>query len=306
MALRICANHSTKDYFLLIINYNANIKENNLLNKQILENFHSFFANFYKCLILKANSLVLLEKNRKFVPTKKYFIMVSERLGQFLEAKGVSFYAIENTLNAGRGSISKAVKEGKNIGSNTLENILNLYTDLNPTWLLTGEGQMLKSDENFLVNKSIDAYPLKSDHSVNNQQIPLYNIEATAGLVPLFADSEKNVPLDYITIPNLPKCDGAIYVTGDSMYPLLKSGDIVLYKTINDFKNEIFWGEMYLLSVEMSGEEFVLVKYIQKSDTPNYVKLVSQNKHHQDKEVEIGKIRALALVKASIRINSMY
>ncbi len=256
-------------------------------------------------MILKANSLVLLEKNRKFVPTKKYFIMVSERLGQFLEAKGVSFYAIENTLNAGRGSISKAVKEGKNIGSNTLENILNLYPDLNPTWLLTGEGEMLKSDENFLVNKSIDAYPLKTDHSMYNQQIPLYNIEATAGLAPLFADSEKNVPLDYITIPNLPKCDGAIYVTGDSMYPLLKSGDIVLYKTINDFKNEIFWGEMYLLSVEMSGEEFVLVKYIQKSDTPNYVKLVSQNKHHQDKEVEIGKIRALALVKASIRINSM-
>ncbi len=75
--------------------------------------------------------------------------------------------------------------------------------------------------------------------------------------------------------------------------------------TNTDFRNEIFWGEMYLLSVEMSGEEFVLVKYIQKSDNPNFVKLVSQNKHHKDKEVGIEKIRALALIKASIRINSM-
>ena len=44
--------------------------------------------------------------------------------------------------------------------------------------------------------------------------------------------------LDYISIPRLPKCDGAVYVTGDSMYPLLKSGDIVLYKEVSDIKNE--------------------------------------------------------------------
>lgn len=69
--------------------------------------------------------------------------------------------------------------------------------------------------------------------------------------------------------------------------------------TNTDFRNEIFWGEMYLLSVEMSGEEFVLVKYIQKSDNPNFVKFVSQNKHHKDKEVGIEKIRAFALIKAS-------
>ncbi|AND64021.1 peptidase S24 [Flavobacterium covae] len=230
--------------------------------------------------------------------------MVSERLGHYLDKKGISFYAFENSLNAGRGSISKAVKEGKSIGSSMLENILSLYNDLNPTWLLTGEGNMLKDDD-FILNKSIQTFPLKTDNSVHYQQIPLYDIEATAGLVPLFSESSNNVPLDYISIPNLPKCDGAIYVTGDSMYPLLKSGDIVLYKEINDIQNEIFWGEMYLLSIEMSGEEFVMVKYIQKSENANFVKLVSQNKHHQDKEVEISKIRALALIKASIRINSM-
>ncbi len=124
-------------------------------------------------------------------------------------------------------------------------------------------------------------------------------------MVPLFQDSKSQDPIDHISIPHLPKCDGAVYVTGDSMYPLLKSGDIVLYKEIHDVANEIFWGEMYLLGIDMSGEEYVTVKYIQKSEIQGCVRLVSQNKHHQDKDVEISKIKALALVKASIRINSM-
>jgi hypothetical protein len=47
------------------------------------------------------------------------------------------------------------------------------------------------------------------------------------------------------------------------------------------------------------------VKYIQKSEREGYVKLVSQNPHHADKEVELAKIRAIAFVKASIRMNSM-
>ncbi|RKS26338.1 phage repressor protein C with HTH and peptisase S24 domain [Flavobacterium endophyticum] len=231
--------------------------------------------------------------------------MVSERVGQYMVKKGISFYAFENSIGASRGSISKAVKEGKSIGSQVLENILSIYKDLNPAWLLTGQGNIFLDNEEILNNKQIETYKLKTDSYVENQQIPLYDIEAIAGLVPLFQDSQSQDPIDHISIPHLPKCDGAVYVTGDSMYPLLKSGDIVLYKEIHDVANEIFWGEMYLLGIDMSGEEYVTVKYIQKSENPGCVRLVSQNKHHQDKDVELSKIKALALVKASIRINAM-
>ena len=147
----------------------------------------------------------------------------------------------------------------------------------------------------------------RSDRTLPSQSVPLYNIEGTAGLVPLFLDkSARSRRVDDIHIPNLPRCDGAIYVVGDSMYPLLKSGDIVLYKQIGDV-NDIFWGDMYLLSIDIDGEEYVTVKYIQKSEKPSCgcVKLVSQNPHHADKDIEIGRIRALAFVKASIRMNSI-
>jgi phage repressor protein C with HTH and peptisase S24 domain len=233
-------------------------------------------------------------------------IMVSERVGQYIDKKKISYYAFENSLGASRGSISKAVKEGKSIGSNVLETIMTVYKDLNPSWLLTGAGDMFLVNEGLILNKSIDSYRLKTDASYESQQIPLYDIEAVAGLVPLFQDSKSQQPIDHISIPHLPKCDGAVYVTGDSMYPLLKSGDIVLYKEVQDIKNEIFWGEMYLLSIDMSDEEYITVKYIQKSENEGYVKLVSQNKHHQDKDVAMSKIKALALVKASIRINAMH
>ena len=88
------------------------------------------------------------------------------------------------------------------------------------------------------------------------------------------------------------------------MYPLLKSGDIVLYKQLHNIE-DIFWGDMYLLSIDLDGEEYITVKYIQKSDREGYVRLVSQNPHHADKDIEISRIRALALVKASIRMNSI-
>lgn len=165
--------------------------------------------------------------------------------------------------------------------------------------MLTGEEPMFKTPGN-----KLQEYTKLTDKRVDVQAIPLYEHEAAAGLTKLFSNSE-NV-LDFIRVPNLPKCDGAVHISGDSMYPLLKSGDIVMYKQIHDMENGIFWGEMYLLSLLIDGEDYTLVKYIQKSEKgDDYVKLVSQNTYHAPKDVHIKHIRALALIKASIRINSM-
>ena len=138
------------------------------------------------------------------------------------------------------------------------------------------------------------------------QEIPLYDLEATAGLKELFSGGKSATQvLDTIKIPHLPKCDGAISITGDSMYPLLKSGDMVLYKEVP--LDSIFYGEMYLLAYQIDGwEEYITVKYVQKSELgDDYLKLVSQNQHHQPKDVKKAPITAIAIIKASIRINTM-
>ena len=41
-------------------------------------------------------------------------------------------------------------------------------------------------------------------------------MEGTAGLVPLFSNDANIEPINHIHIPNLPKCDGAIYVVGSN------------------------------------------------------------------------------------------
>ncbi len=74
--------------------------------------------------------------------------MIVKRLGQYIAEKDISYYLFENSIKASRGSISKAVKNNKSIGSNVIENILTTYTDLNPVWLVTGQGEMLLSDKN--------------------------------------------------------------------------------------------------------------------------------------------------------------
>lgn len=231
--------------------------------------------------------------------------MVADRLKKYIKTREISYYAFENSIDASRGSISKAVKDNKSIGSNVLEKIFQVYSDLNPVWLLTGEGNMLiDNNSDALANERIiRTFSLKTDTNIDSQQIPLYDLEAVAGIVPLFNEGKAAVPSDHISIPHLPKCDGAIYVTGDSMYPLLRSGDIVLYKEVKDIVNNIFWGEMYLLSIDNEGEEYITVKFIERSEEPGMIKLVSENKYHKDRDIELYKVKALALVKATIRNN---
>ncbi len=222
---------------------------------------------------------------------------MNERVKLIRKQLGLTQDQLAQRLGIGKAALSM-IETGKTGLSTRNRNILVQELNVNPEWLETGRGEIFNAEPD------LTAYLHRTDNSVPLQSVPLYSIEGTAGLVPLFADQEQIKPVNFIHIPNLPKCDGAIYVVGDSMYPLLKSGDIVLYKQLHDF-DDIFWGDMYLLSIDIDGEEYVTVKYIQKSERAGYVKLVSQNPHHADKDVDMRRIRAIALVKASIRMNSM-
>ena len=221
----------------------------------------------------------------------------NERVKLIRKALGWTQEQLAQRFGIGKAALSM-IETGKAGLTTRNRNILVQELNVNPDWLDTGEGRM------FHVEPDLQSFLLRTDSSLPMQSVPLYSIEGTAGLTPLFNNHEAFKPVNFIHIPNLPKCDGAIYVSGDSMYPLLKSGDIVLYKQLHNIE-DIFWGDMYLLSIDLEGEEYIVVKYIQKSEREGYVKLVSQNPHHADKEIEINRIRAIALVKASIRMNSI-
>ena len=92
------------------------------------------------------------------------------------------------------------------------------------------------------------------------------------------------------------------------MYPFLKSGDLIIYKKMRSRIEHIIWGEMYLISVVTDEpEEFLLIRWIQKSDKgEEWIKLVSENSQYESKDVLLKNVEGLALIKATIRINSNF
>lgn len=144
----------------------------------------------------------------------------------------------------------------------------------------------------------------KSAEKLEDAEVPLYDIDAAANLRTLMGDKTSNI-LGMISIPNIPSCDGAVYVRGDSMYPILKTGDIVAYKMVNDLQ-ALVDGEMYLVNLEIDGDEYLTVKYVHRSNKgEGWVQLASYNPHHGPMDVKVDNIKAIALVKFSVRINTM-
>lgn len=217
---------------------------------------------------------------------------LTESILQILEYKKITKYKFCKDLGLSKGFLDKP----REITTDKYANILAYFPEINPDWLLTGKGEMLKQEVK-IINNSV------YDTNIDEQEINLYDINAAGNLQTLFESGKQSV-IGKIRIPNLPKCDGAIYLRGDSMYPLLKSGDIIIYKILNGVSN-ITFGEMYLIDYAIDGDDYLVVKYINASEIENHIRIVSYNPHFSPMDIPLSSIRSLALVKASVRINTL-
>jgi len=68
------------------------------------------------------------------------------RIKYYLDYKGIKVSAFEKEVGMSNGSFASQLKNNKTIGVDKLENILKRFADLNPEWILTGNGDMLKLD----------------------------------------------------------------------------------------------------------------------------------------------------------------
>lgn len=224
---------------------------------------------------------------------------IKQRVIEFCKEKKLSIRQFEIQCNMSNGYISSM---RKGLGIEKLENVLKAFPDLNRDWLLYGEGEMLKTAHEVRPDRT---FPLRTDRSVDDQDIPLYELTATAGLVAIFNDLAVE-PVDHLRVPNLPPVDGAVYVRGDSMSPLLKSGDIIIFKKTDLSPDGILWGQIYLLSYTIGGDAYTVVKYVKRSPLGNgHIRLVSANEFYDPVDIPAGSVTALALVKASITFYTM-
>lgn len=93
------------------------------------------------------------------------------RIKQYLDYKGVKVSAFERIIGMSNGSFASQLKNNKTIGVDKLENILKKYTDVDPEWLLTGEGDMIKLNVLRDAGETYKRVERVTEHSVNYKEL---------------------------------------------------------------------------------------------------------------------------------------
>lgn len=70
-----------------------------------------------------------------------------DRLQLYIEFKDISLNAFDKSIDASNGYTGKQIKNKGSIGGDVLEKIFSIYTDLDPDWLCTGKGKMIRTED---------------------------------------------------------------------------------------------------------------------------------------------------------------
>lgn len=174
------------------------------------------------------------------------------------------------------------------------------YVD--PSWLLTGQGNMLTSTESIQQNveSKHEAIPIMKGMPSDIKPIPLVTEHAAAGFGnECFAIEDDDVK-DYYVIPKFRfnHVDFMIEVSGLSMYPHFKSGDVIACTILHEAKY-IQWNRCHVIATREQG---ILVKRIMPSENEECFKIVSDNKDFPPFDLPKEEITGIALVVGCVSL----
>lgn len=212
---------------------------------------------------------------------------ILSRIKEISEKEGITIAAMEQSIGASRGVISKAIAKGTDIQSKWLELLCDNFPQISPTWLLTGEGEMI-TEEN--------PTSATSSEKIITETRPHIPFDAAAGglsvaLGSVSEDDCERLPL----IPSFPKYDFTITARGDSMEPQFMSGDTLACLFIKE-SSFIQWGRAHVLD---TAQGIVVKRIYNKADA---ILCKSNNPDYPDFEIPKDEIYRIALVVGYIRI----
>ena len=175
---------------------------------------------------------------------------------------------------------------------------------INPAWLLTGEGNMLKTEApgsgeaapEGAKSKKISGTKVRKAEK-DTQGIPLIPLSAMAGA--FTSDiSVMEYECEHYIIPDFKGADFIIRVKGDSMQPTYYSGDLVACQKIS--LQDIFfqWNKTYVLDTDQGP----LIKRVRRGTDDNHILIVSDNASYEPFELDRAQLHAVALVRGIIRL----
>ena len=194
--------------------------------------------------------------------------------------------AMERTIGASKGVLSRAINNGTDIQAKWLSIIVENYPRYSTGWLLTGAGSMLKDDLNGI--KTIDeANPSFMPTTSMNPSVgtPYYDVDFIGGFDEVF-NSQVNIPATNIVIRGFEKASLWCNVTGHSMEPKINHGDIIALRqcTLNDIQ----YGEIYAVVLDTIRT----IKILRRSPDPSKLRFIPINTEDYD-EQEFDKSRIM-------------
>ena len=220
---------------------------------------------------------------------------IIDRIRQYLDFKGISDYRFEKELSLSKGYINEA----KNPTSDVLMKICGIYTDISPEWLVTGKGEMIKNTER--EQKTIEISESAISETKRKGAL-IYDIDATCGLSGRDVDFTDEKVIGSIDAPEINPDSKIIFATGDSMLPLIASGDRVVIRKIEswDYFN---YGQVYLIITN----EYRLIKRIRRhpKDSDNLILLRSENPDYDDIDLPKREIIHLFIVENILSIKNI-
>ncbi len=212
---------------------------------------------------------------------------VKQRIIEFIKYKGIGQTKFEKAVGLSNGYLNQ-LRHAPSYEK--IQMIIGTFPDLNEVWLLTGEGEMLKSE----------AQQSASLPATEKSRIRYWvDVDATAGGLTMFEDNPMSKCIE-MSIPEFGDCTDAVNLYGDSMFPLFKSGQIIILKEwVESF---IDFGNVYLV-ITKSGNR--MVKYLRKGRDAAHVTCVSENPAFDPFEILIDDILKLYIVKGSISKNTL-
>lgn len=163
--------------------------------------------------------------------------------------------------------------------------------NINASWLLTGEGNMLRSE-----SEMVEKLP-----SVNQtyEGAPYFNVDFIGGFDVIVNDQTRN-PDFYINYPPYNQ-EGVVWcnLTGHSMEPEISNGDIIALREVTTPIQYLPAGEIYGIVTE----EYRTVKRVRLSQKEGFVQLIPSNKSEEfcEQEIPISMILKVYAVLGSIR-----
>lgn len=239
-----------------------------------------------------------------------------DRFDKYMEYKGLNDNKVTTQLGISTGTIGKSRKPNRDLSGKVIEQILNFYTDLNRTWLLTGEGEMLKQPTNSATinapNHGLisvgNGNTYNNATSANWEDIPETEV-AVVPVVPRSIYTEPNVDiLEYCKdndvqmtpkIHQLSTYDLTYMVVNDEMTPYINPGDrIFLLAYPQGKERKVIDGRVYAVDTKLNG---VLTRQLYKTKDGFIAK--AYNNKYGTEEIEMDDIYRVYRIVGLLRMD---